>query len=80
MNQHGMRLLVEKVSNQPETLDMEDNLVEFSLPSWQVMTLTYSGPREKFHCGLSILVSGIDLNINYLVSVTMNVGVLRHVL
>ena len=27
----------EKVSDQPETLDTGDKLVEFSLPSWQVI-------------------------------------------
>ena len=38
LNQPEMRLLVEKVSNQPETWDIEDKLAEFSLPSWQVIT------------------------------------------
>ena len=38
LNQPEMRLLVEKVSNQPETWDIEDKLIEFSLPSWQVIT------------------------------------------
>jgi len=32
-----MRLLAEKVSDQPETLDTGDKLVEFSLPSWQIL-------------------------------------------
>ena len=36
LNHHEMRLLAEKVSDQPETLDTGDKLVEFSLPSWQV--------------------------------------------
>ena len=40
LNHHEMRLLAEKVSDQPETLDTEDKLVEFSLPSWQVITLS----------------------------------------
>ena len=40
LNQPEMRLLVEKVSHQPETLDIGDKLVEFSLPSWQVITLS----------------------------------------
>ena len=48
MNQPEMRLLVEKVSHKPETLDIEDKLVEFSLPSWQVITL-------KVNCLLSLL-------------------------
>ena len=39
LNQPEMRLLAEKVSDQPETWDIEDKLVEFSLPSWQVITL-----------------------------------------
>ena len=39
LNHHEMRLLAEKVSDQPETLDTGDKLVEFSLPSWQVKTL-----------------------------------------
>ena len=37
LNHHEMRLLAEKVSDQPETLDTGDKLVEFSLPSWQVI-------------------------------------------
>ena len=40
LNQHEMGLLAEKVSDQPETLDTEDKLVEFSLPSWQVIKLS----------------------------------------
>ena len=36
LNHHEMRLLAEKVSDQPETLDTGDKLVEFSLASWQV--------------------------------------------
>ena len=39
LNHHEMRLLAEKVSDQPETLDTGDKLVEFSLPSWQVTEL-----------------------------------------
>ena len=38
LNQPEMRLLAEKVSDEPETWDIEDKLVEFSLPSWQVIT------------------------------------------
>ena len=30
------RLLSEKVSDQPETHDDKDKVVEFSIPSWQV--------------------------------------------
>jgi len=37
LNHHEMRLLAEKVSDQPETLDTGDKLVEFSLPSWQIL-------------------------------------------
>jgi len=37
LNHHEMRLLAEKVSDQPETLDTSDKLVEFSLPSWQIL-------------------------------------------
>ena len=40
LNQSEMRLLAEKVSDQPETLDIGDKLVEFFLPSWQVITLS----------------------------------------
>ena len=40
LNHHEMRLLAEKVSDQPETLDTGDKLVEFSLPSWQVQELS----------------------------------------
>ena len=39
LNQPEMRLLVEKVSDQPETLDTVDKLIQFSLPSWQVGSL-----------------------------------------
>ena len=38
LNQPEMRLLAEKVSDEPETWDIEDKLAEFSLPSWQVIT------------------------------------------
>ena len=38
LNQPEMRLLAEMVSDEPETWDIEDKLVEFSLPSWQVIT------------------------------------------
>ena len=41
LNHHEMRLLAEKVSDQPETLDTGDKLVEFSLPSWQVQAKDY---------------------------------------
>ena len=41
LNHHEMRLLAEKVSDQPETLDTGDKLVEFSLPSWQVILTKY---------------------------------------
>jgi len=37
LNHHEMRLLAEKVSDQPETLDTGEKLVEFSLPSWQIL-------------------------------------------
>ena len=47
LNQPEMRLLAEKVSNQPETWDIEDKLVEFALPSWQVIT-EYSKPEYEF--------------------------------
>ena len=40
LNHHEMRLLAEKVSDQPETLDTGDKLVEFSLPSWMVFSAT----------------------------------------
>ena len=46
LNQPEMRLLAEKVSDQPETWDIEDKLVEFALPSWQVITLKEL--RESF--------------------------------
>ena len=39
LNQPEMRLLAEKVSDQPETWDIEDKLIEFSLTSWQVGSL-----------------------------------------
>ena len=45
LNQPEMRLLAEKVSDQPETWDIEDKLVEFSLPSWQVMTQSQSSTQ-----------------------------------
>ena len=51
LNHHEMRLLAEKVSDQPETLDTGDKLVEFSLPSWQVKTVTLD-KRRKIICQL----------------------------
>ena len=37
LNHHEVRLLSEKVSDQPETHDDREKLVEFSIPSWQVL-------------------------------------------
>lgn len=37
LNHHEVRLLAEKVSDQPETHDDREKLVEFSVPSWQVL-------------------------------------------
>lgn len=37
LNHHEVRLLAEKVSDQPETQDDREKLVEFSVPSWQVL-------------------------------------------
>ena len=38
LNHHETRLLAEKVSDQPESHDDKEKVVEFSIPSWQVMT------------------------------------------
>jgi len=37
LNHHEVRLLSEKVSDQPETQDDREKLVEFSIPSWQIL-------------------------------------------
>ena len=37
LNHHETRLLAEKVSDQPETHDDKEKVVEFSIPSWQVL-------------------------------------------
>ena len=37
LNHHETRLLAEKVSDQPESHDDKEKVVEFSIPSWQVM-------------------------------------------
>jgi hypothetical protein len=37
LNHHEIRLLAEKVADQPETHDDREKLVEFSVPSWQVL-------------------------------------------
>merc|ERR1711936_382851 len=37
LNHHETRLLAEKVSDQPETHDDKEKIVEFSIPSWQVL-------------------------------------------
>jgi len=37
LNHHETRLLSEKVSDQPENHDDKEKVVEFSIPSWQVL-------------------------------------------
>ena len=37
LSHHETRLLAEKVSDQPESHDDKEKVVEFSIPSWQVM-------------------------------------------
>jgi len=37
LNHHETRLLSEKVSDQPENHDDKEKIVEFSIPSWQVL-------------------------------------------
>ena len=41
------RLLSEKVSDQPETHDDKDKVVEFSIPSWQVVKNQFE--RDRGH-------------------------------
>jgi len=37
LNHHEVRLLAEKVSDQPESHNDKDKLAEFSVPSWQIL-------------------------------------------
>merc|ERR1712123_422069 len=37
LNHREVRLLTEKVSDQPESHDVEEKTVEYSIPSWQVL-------------------------------------------
>ena len=37
LNHHEVRLLAEKVSDQPESVDDREKQGEFSLPSWQIL-------------------------------------------
>ena len=43
------RLLSEKVSDQPETHDDKDKVVEFSIPSWQVRGDIFRGNEVTLH-------------------------------
>ena len=43
------RLLSEKVSDQPETHDDKDKVVEFSIPSWQVRGDIFRGIEVTLH-------------------------------
>ena len=45
LNHHETRLLAEKVSDQPESHDDKEKVVEFSIPSWQVMIRTLKFPK-----------------------------------
>ena len=49
LNHHEVRLLSEKVSDQPETQDDREKLVEFSIPSWQVVVVVVVGSCD---CGV----------------------------
>jgi hypothetical protein len=46
---YQVRLLAEKVSDQPESHDDKEKKVEFSVPTWQVTDLIYLLPgRNRF--------------------------------
>ena len=49
-----VRLLTEKVSDQPESHDDKEKIVEYSIPSWQVIGLAF------FASSISLIFSGSE--------------------
>ena len=49
-----VRLLTEKVSDQPESHDDKEKIVEYSIPSWQVIGLA------SFASSISLIFSGSE--------------------